>query len=331
MPLTRAKKAQPLTDSQWTRVATLAELQAVGRLTVPVKHNVVALFEHNSRVYAVDNRCPHMGFPLDKGTVNDCILTCHWHHARFDLASGGTFDLWADDVRSFPVKIEHGDIWVDVTTPGNAWERQHKRLKDGLERNIRLVIAKSVLGLMHDSDQEAARAPFALGLDYGARNRQDGWSTGQTISTVMMNLIPYLDADNRPRALYTGLTAIGRDCAGQPARFAIDPLPHVATDLPTLKRWFRQFIEVRDTEGAERCLASALRAGHAPVAIADMLCAAATDHPTWTGATSWISPTKRSRRSIGPGGTRQKSPSPACFPPSRAGNAWKKPTNGATR
>src|SRR5690606_11370564 len=39
-------------------------------------------------IYAVDNRCPHMGFPLHKGTVCDGILTCHWHHARFDLASG---------------------------------------------------------------------------------------------------------------------------------------------------------------------------------------------------------------------------------------------------
>jgi hypothetical protein len=131
---------------------------------------------------------------------------------------------------------------------------------------------------MHDGDQAAARTPFALGLDYGARNRQEGWSTGQTISTVMMNLVPHLDATDRPRALYTGLTAIARDCAGQPARFAIDPLPDVATDLPTLKRWFRQFVEVRDTEGAERCLASAIRAGHGPVVIADMLGAAATDY-----------------------------------------------------
>lgn len=45
------------------------------------------------KVLAVDNRCPHMGFPLDRGTVRDGILTCHWHHARFDLATGGTFDL----------------------------------------------------------------------------------------------------------------------------------------------------------------------------------------------------------------------------------------------
>src|SRR5262245_45869927 len=288
MSQTIERQAQP-TPGEWVRVASLAELQAEGRLTVVAQHNVVALFESNGQVYAVDNRCPHMGFPLDKGTVNDCILTCHWHHARFDLASGGTFDLWADDVRSFPVKIEQGDIWVDVSAPANDRERQHKRLKDGLERNSRHVIDKSGLRLMRDCVQErtapcadtgapAARTPSALGLEYGARNRRDGWSTGQTISTVMMNLVPYLDADDRPRALYTGLTAIARDCAGQPARFAVDPLPHVATDLPTLKRWLRQFLEVRDTEGAERCLASAIRAGHAPVAIADMLCAAATDH-----------------------------------------------------
>ena len=47
-------------------------------------------------MFALDNRCPHMGFPLDRGSVEEGILTCHWHHARFELASGCTFDLWAD-------------------------------------------------------------------------------------------------------------------------------------------------------------------------------------------------------------------------------------------
>jgi nitrite reductase/ring-hydroxylating ferredoxin subunit len=54
-----------------------------------------------------------MGFPLDRGSVEDGILTCHWHHARFELASGCTFDLWADDVPTCPVEIRAGDqIWV---------------------------------------------------------------------------------------------------------------------------------------------------------------------------------------------------------------------------
>ncbi len=268
-------------NSNWVAVATLAQLQTEGQLTVHTEDNVIALYWYEGQPYAVDNRCPHMGFPLDKGTVCDGILTCHWHHARFDLASGGTFDQWADDVRSFPVKAENGEIWLDLTPPANYRERMQKRLRDGLERSIRLVVAKSVLGLMREAGEagvEAAKVPFAVGLDYGARNRRAGWNTGQTISAVMMNLVPQLDADDRPRALFTGLTAVARDCAGQPARFAIEPLPSAATDLPTLKSWFRQFIEVRDSEGAERCLVSAIRAGHPATAIADMLFAAATDH-----------------------------------------------------
>ena len=64
------------------------------------------------RVFALDNRCPHMGFPLHRGSVCDGILTCHWHHARFDLESGGTFDQFADDVRAFPVEIRDGAVWL---------------------------------------------------------------------------------------------------------------------------------------------------------------------------------------------------------------------------
>ena len=216
-----------------------------------------------------------------------------------------------------------------MIAPGNTRERQRQRLQDGLERNIRLVIAKSVLALMHDGDQKAARTPFALGLDYGARNRQEGWSTGQTISTVMMNLVPHLHADDRSRALYTGLTAIGRDCAGQPTRFAIAPLPHVATDLPTLKRWFRQFTEVRDTEGAERCLASAIRAGHAPVAIADMLFAAATDHRYLDGGHVLDFTNKALEALDWAGWDAAEVTLASLLPRSRVGNAWKKRTNGA--
>ncbi len=48
--------------------------------------------------------------------------------------------------------------------------------------------------------------------------------------------------------------------------------------MQTLKQWFRQFIEVRDAEGAERCIVSAVRAGATSQQMADMLFAAATDH-----------------------------------------------------
>ena len=74
------------------RAASLHDVRRLGSLVVSLNGHTLALFADGDDVHAVDNRCPHMGFPLHRGTVGDGILTCHWHHARFDLATGGTFD-----------------------------------------------------------------------------------------------------------------------------------------------------------------------------------------------------------------------------------------------
>ena len=263
-------------SKHYVKAAQVADIQATGSLIVNLEGQTIALFSQGDKIYAVDNRCPHMGFPLHRGTVKDCILTCHWHHARFDLTSGGTFDLWADDVRAFPVEIRSGEVWVDLAPHVDSRTHQRQRLIDGLEQGISLVIAKSVIALL-DGGVDATE-PFRIGLDFGVRYRREGWGAGLTIHTCMMNLLPYLDAVDRPRALYQGLSAIARDCAGAPPRFAIHPLPSTTPELATLKSWFRQFIEVRDTQGAERCLVSAVKAGTDPSQIAEMLFAAATDH-----------------------------------------------------
>ena len=85
------------------RVGSVEQLKERGCTVVTGGGHTIAVFHHDGQVRAVDNRCPHMGFPLDRGSVKDGILTCHWHHARFDLAGGGTFNPFADDVRTFPV------------------------------------------------------------------------------------------------------------------------------------------------------------------------------------------------------------------------------------
>lgn len=260
----------------FVRATSLAELRRTNCMNVQVGDHTLALFAYGDKVYAVDNRCPHMGFPLHKGTVRDGILTCHWHHARFDLASGGTFDQWADDVPAFPVEVRDGDIWVDLTPPISPTDHQRARLRDGLERNISLVIAKAVITLLDNGVDPVE--PFATGLDFGVRYRQAGWGQGLTILGCMMNMLPFLEKEERSRALFHGLSAVANDTDGMPPRFTVRPLPTDTTDIPTLKRWFRQFIEVRDDEGAERCIISALRAGADQRQMADMLFAAATDH-----------------------------------------------------
>jgi nitrite reductase/ring-hydroxylating ferredoxin subunit len=54
---------------------------------------LVLVVYDRGHVFALDNRSPHMGFPLERGSIEDGILTCHWHHARFDLETGYTFAL----------------------------------------------------------------------------------------------------------------------------------------------------------------------------------------------------------------------------------------------
>ncbi|HUS13910.1 MAG TPA: Rieske (2Fe-2S) protein, partial [Chloroflexia bacterium] len=86
--------ADPLpaeSPAHWQRAAALPDLEPDGRKTVHVAGRTLVLWRQDGRIYALDNRCPHMGFPLDRGTCRDGILTCHWHAARFDLQTGGTF------------------------------------------------------------------------------------------------------------------------------------------------------------------------------------------------------------------------------------------------
>src|SRR5437868_172850 len=134
--------------NQLVPAATLDELAKTNCLSVQVENYTIVLFRYGEQVYAVDQRCPHMGFPLSKGTVRDGILTCHWHHARFDLATGGTFDQFADDLESFPVEVRGGEVWVDLTGRGDPLGHHRRRLRDGLERNLNLVVAKAAIALV---------------------------------------------------------------------------------------------------------------------------------------------------------------------------------------
>ncbi len=254
--------------------AAEADVRAAGCVVASLGGNTVALFWDGTSVRAVDNRCPHMGFPLHRGSVRDGILTCHWHHARFDLCGGGTFDQWADDLRSFPVELREGRVLVDVSHPPDQAAYRSRRLRVGLERNLPLVIAKSVIALADEPD-----AAFRSGVEYGIGGRDDGWGQGLTILSCMRNLLPRLAGDDRPRALQHGLSAVASDCDGMAPRHLIEPLPGAdGRNADAIERWLREFVEVRDAEGAERAIVSAVRSGAPRERVATMLYAAATDH-----------------------------------------------------
>ena len=265
-----------MTTDKLLQVGTVEEVRERGCRVVTGGGHTIAVFPWGDEFAAVDNRCPHMGFPLDRGTVSNGILTCHWHHARFDLSSGGTFDPFADDVRSFPVSVIDGEVWVDPSPPEtDPIPRWSRRLEDGMEHNIRLVVAKSVLGL--NSASADYRVPLTIAAKFGTTYSAEGWGQALSMMTCSANMLDYLSPEDRSLALYQGIRHVASECAGRPPRFLVDPLPTGETRPEVFKQWFRGFIEVRDDEGAERCLRTAIDLGISQREIADMIFAAATD------------------------------------------------------
>lgn len=275
----------PAATNGLLRVSTLAELQEKSVITATGNGHTVAVFWHNERAYAVDNRCPHMGFPLAQGICEDGVLTCYWHYARFDLDSGGAFDIWAGDLRTFPVSIRDDAVWVDLRETQSVDERYAEevpRLEKALDQGIALNQAKAVLALGDLKPAAATKqivaTTAAFGLRRGSSRNPGGWGDGLTILTAMANLQPHLFADDRPLSLYHGTRRVGGDAMDRTERVLLDSLP--TTDIPAdrLKRWFREYVEVRDADAAERTLRTAIAAGWSPQELLDMLAAAATDH-----------------------------------------------------
>ena len=263
-------------DAATVHVGPLAELEGGAPRVVAAGGRAIVVFAVGGDVYALDNRCPHMGFPLSQGTIRDGILTCHWHHARFDLAGGSTFDPFADDVTSFAVEVREGEVWVDPT-PREPDREAHwlRKLDEGLEQNIRLVLAKSVIGLHELGATGPLLERAAL---FGTRNRAGGWSTGLSILTAMANTLHALAPDDRPRALYQGLVHVARSTAGEPPDFDLDPLDTSERRPEVFRAWFRRFMETRSQDPAERTLRTAVAVGATPEQVADMVFAASTDH-----------------------------------------------------
>jgi nitrite reductase/ring-hydroxylating ferredoxin subunit len=101
------------------------ELGRRGRLVVrlpdpPIDVLVVATGRH---VFAVENRCPHLGSPLDGGDVRGRSIICAEHGRRFDLASGRCLTGLGRPARPLVTMrawIGNGAVWVAVQNPGAA-------------------------------------------------------------------------------------------------------------------------------------------------------------------------------------------------------------------
>lgn len=66
-------------------------------------------------IFATADACPHQGAPLSAGCVVQGYVECPVHRALFDIRTGAPDGaVTARPVRTYPVKVEGDDIYVDV-------------------------------------------------------------------------------------------------------------------------------------------------------------------------------------------------------------------------
>lgn len=103
--------------SEWIDVGALADLKFTPGAPVRVGDRVVAIFRTGDTLRAIDNACPHASAPLCDGTVLDGKVVCFLHHWEFDLATGAC-DVGAQwNVRTYPVRVADGRVFVAWSGP----------------------------------------------------------------------------------------------------------------------------------------------------------------------------------------------------------------------
>jgi nitrite reductase (NADH) small subunit len=98
----------------FVKMATLDELPPGGAKEVEHEGRIVAIFNVDGVISAIDGICPHHGGPLADGPIEGTCVTCPWHGWQFDVRTGKSSINARTKVDVFVVKVEGDDILVQV-------------------------------------------------------------------------------------------------------------------------------------------------------------------------------------------------------------------------
>ena len=123
-------------------------------------------------VHAIDDRCPHQGYPLSQGSCKEGVLTCEWHNWKFDLGSGECL-FGGEAVRRYPTRIQDGRVHLHTAVDA---EREAARLRTGLSQALmrdemgRALREALRLGQVTEHPRSAELGPLAAAFELVAKD-----------------------------------------------------------------------------------------------------------------------------------------------------------------
>lgn len=96
------------------KVGSLADLPPGSIMEVRSGGGIYAVCNAGGQIYAMDGVCPHASGPLGEGELHGHTVVCPWHAWEYDCRTGAN-DFDPDvKVDTFPVRIEAGDILIEI-------------------------------------------------------------------------------------------------------------------------------------------------------------------------------------------------------------------------
>ncbi|NCU33460.1 MAG: non-heme iron oxygenase ferredoxin subunit [Candidatus Moranbacteria bacterium] len=102
----------------YEKVAQISELKSGEKKKVSLNQKDILLVNIDDVIYAVDNKCPHMGASLVEGTLNGSQIICPKHGSAFDVKTGKVvqsgkilfINVNPKNLNVYQTKIENDDI-----------------------------------------------------------------------------------------------------------------------------------------------------------------------------------------------------------------------------
>ncbi|MEZ5126361.1 MAG: Rieske (2Fe-2S) protein [Thermoleophilia bacterium] len=103
-----------MAGSEWVVTIEQDRVPEGGYVAVYPKGVGVLLVRVEGVLFAIANRCAHMGCPLEGGKLRGPILTCPCHDWRFDVRDGRFVTAPELRLRTFATRIEDGKVALQL-------------------------------------------------------------------------------------------------------------------------------------------------------------------------------------------------------------------------
>lgn len=98
----------------WVYVLNDRELADSSPQVVRPRGVPVLLIKKDGQVYALSNKCSHMGCPLDGGSLREYILQCPCHDWSYDIRTGVFSDAAEIALTRYEWRLKEGELFIKI-------------------------------------------------------------------------------------------------------------------------------------------------------------------------------------------------------------------------